>query len=560
MAFQQGLSGLNAASRNLDVIGHNIANANTVGMKTSRAEFAEVYASSMGASGGISSGIGVSVATVSQMFTQGNITVTGNDLDVAINGNGFYELTMPDGSINYTRAGMFKLDREGNIVTNNGGQLMGYPTDAEGVRTGFESQPLRLMTGGPIPARQTENITAAFNLDARAPIAAAAVPPTPFGTYGTTITAFDQQGLEIPVSLVFEKIGNNQWNVYTGVNGADPALSAPFQIDFLPDGTLDPGVVIPPLELASPNDPAAVFNVELDFTGATQFGTNFAVSDLTQDGYRPGELTSLGISEAGVIMARYSMDRVIYTALSGANAAMHRQQVLSHNLANVNTNGFRAEMATFRAVPLRGEGATTRVFALEATAGHLDTPGSMNSTGRNLDIAATGQSYFAIQGLDGTEAYTRAGALQVSPRACWWGMAACPCWTTAVRPSTFPTTPRSNIGSDGTVSVKVGNEPVQALGRLKMVTPNNEDQRLKRGDDGLFRSARRPAAARPGGPPGRRHAGRLQRQPDRGHGRDDQRGAPVRTAAAHAAERREKRPVGGQVAQPERLTGPCLAF
>lgn len=306
MAFQQGLSGLNAASRNLDVIGHNIANANTVGMKTSRAEFAEVYASSMGASGGVSSGIGVSVATVSQMFTQGNITVTGNDLDVAINGNGFYELTMPDGSINYTRAGMFKLDREGNIVTNNGGRLMGYPTDAEGIRTGFESQPLRLMTGGPIPARQTENITAAFNLDARAPIAAAVVPPTPFGTYGTTITAFDQQGLEIPVSLVFEKIGNNQWNVYTGVNGADPALSAPFQIDFLPDGTMDPGVVIPPLELASPNDPAAVFNVELDFTGATQFGTNFAVSDLTQDGYRPGELTSLGISEAGVIMARYS--------------------------------------------------------------------------------------------------------------------------------------------------------------------------------------------------------------------------------------------------------------
>ena len=80
------------------------------------------------------------------------------------------------------------------------------------------------------------------------------------------------------------------------------------------------------------------------------------------------------------------MDRVIYTALSGASAAMHRQQVLSHNLANVNTNGFRAEMATFRAVPLRGEGATTRVFALEATAGHLDTPGSMNSTGRNLDM------------------------------------------------------------------------------------------------------------------------------------------------------------------------------
>ena len=306
MAFQQGLSGLNAASRNLDVIGHNIANANTVGMKTSRAEFAEVYATSINASGGANAGIGVSVASVSQMFTQGNITVTGNDLDVAINGSGFYELTMPDGSINYTRAGMFKLDRDGNIITNNGGRLMGYPTDERGVRTAFESAPLRLTTAGPIPARQTESISAEFNLDARAPIAATAVPPTPFGTYGTTITAFDQQGLEIPVAMVFEKIGNNQWNVYTGVNGADPAASTPFQINFLPDGTLDPATVIPAVQLASPNDPAAVFNVDLNLRRATQFGTSFAVTDLTQDGYRPGQLTSLGISEQGVIMARYS--------------------------------------------------------------------------------------------------------------------------------------------------------------------------------------------------------------------------------------------------------------
>ncbi|HMN92493.1 MAG TPA: flagellar hook protein FlgE [Hydrogenophaga sp.] len=306
MAFQQGLSGLNAASRNLDVIGHNIANANTVGMKTSRAEFAEVYATSINASGGANAGIGVSVASVSQMFTQGNITVTGNDLDVAINGSGFYELSMPDGSVNYTRAGMFKLDRDGNIITNNGGRLMGYPTDERGTRTAFESSPLRLTTGGPIPARQTASISAEFNLDARAPVAASVVPPTPFGTYGTTITAFDQQGLEVPVALVFEKIGNNQWNVFTGVNGADPAASTPFQINFLPDGTLDTATTIPPLQLASPNDPAAVFNVDLNFGRATQFGTSFAVSDLTQDGYRPGQLTSLGISEQGVIMARYS--------------------------------------------------------------------------------------------------------------------------------------------------------------------------------------------------------------------------------------------------------------
>lgn len=182
------------------------------------------------------------------------------------------------------------------------------------------------------------------------------------------------------------------------------------------------------------------------------------------------------------------MDRVIYTALSGASAAMHRQQVLSHNLANVNTNGFRAELATFRAVPLRGEGASTRVYSLEATAGHLDTPGTVSSTGRNLDVAAVGRAYFAIQGLDGTEAYTRAGSLQVSAQGLLVGHAGLPMLDDGGAPLNVPENARVSIASDGTVSAQVGNQPVQAIGRLKLVTPNDE-VRLKRGDDGLFRSA-----------------------------------------------------------------------
>ncbi len=182
------------------------------------------------------------------------------------------------------------------------------------------------------------------------------------------------------------------------------------------------------------------------------------------------------------------MDRVIYTALSGASAAMHRQQVLSHNLANVNTNGFRAELAAFRAVPLRGEGASTRVYSLEATAGHLDTPGTVSSTGRNLDVAAVGRAYFAIQGLDGTEAYTRAGSLQVSAQGLLVGHAGLPMLDDGGAPLNVPENARVSIASDGTVSAQVGNQPVQAIGRLKLVTPNDE-VRLKRGDDGLFRSA-----------------------------------------------------------------------
>ena len=108
------------------------------------------------------------------------------------------------------------------------------------------------------------------------------------------------------------------------------------------------------------------------------------------------------------------MDRIIYTSMTGASAAAHRQAVLSNNLANVATNGFRAEMSTFRSVPLQGDGAKTRVFALEATSGHVETPGPVQRTGRNLDAMAAGNAWFAVQGLDGTEAYTRAGSFQVT--------------------------------------------------------------------------------------------------------------------------------------------------
>jgi len=141
MSFGTGLSGLNASAKNLDVIGHNIANANTTGMKAGRAEFSEMYASALGAAGGSNGGIGVSVATVSQLFTQGNIKVTGNNLDLAINGEGFFKVGMTDGSTAYTRGGEFKLDKEGYIITNSGARLQGYQTDSDGTRTTVVTAP-----------------------------------------------------------------------------------------------------------------------------------------------------------------------------------------------------------------------------------------------------------------------------------------------------------------------------------------------------------------------------------------------------------------------------------
>lgn len=181
------------------------------------------------------------------------------------------------------------------------------------------------------------------------------------------------------------------------------------------------------------------------------------------------------------------MDRLIYTAMTGANAAAHRQAVLSNNLANASTNGFRAELSIFRAVPLRGDGAPTRVFALEATGGHLDTPGPVQRTGRNLDAMTQDKAWFAVQGLDGTEAYTRNGSFEVAPDGTLLTSNGLTVLSDGGAPMTVPAGAEVSLGFDGTISAKIGNQPPTGFGRLKMVTPTAEDP-LKRGTDGLFRA------------------------------------------------------------------------
>ena len=232
MSFQQGLSGLNAASKNLDVIGHNIANSNTVGFKASRAEFAEMVASAIGSAGGSGAGIGVETANVAQQFTQGNLNITGNSLDVAINGNGFFMLKLPDQTQAYTRAGNFKLDKVGNMVTNDGAQILGYTVNpVTGQRTSTEPVPMVFPTAQPIPAKQTENIVLGMNLDARAPDAdgdPAATPPipaTPRATYGTSLNVYDTQGVATAVNVYFEKQGSNTWEIYDKLD--DPKANPP---------------------------------------------------------------------------------------------------------------------------------------------------------------------------------------------------------------------------------------------------------------------------------------------------------------------------------------------
>lgn len=316
MGFQQGLSGLNAASKNLDVIGHNIANSGTVGFKASRTEFDEMVASAIGSANGTNGGIGVSVGAIAQQFTQGNISVTGNNLDVAINGNGFFQIQQNDGTMAYTRAGNFKLDKDGNVITNAGGKVMGYPVDpATGKPTAGSPRPLVFPTGAPIPAKQTEKAKITFNLDARAVAAATATPPTPRATYGTSITAYDSQGVPQPVSFYFVKTGNpNEWEMYTTLDETlQPPGSPVGTITFDGNGKIISGgsfgmnISTAP---ANPNSPipGPDFVVNFDFSDSTQYGTKWAVSESTQDGYTAGQLTGINIGTDGTILTRYSND------------------------------------------------------------------------------------------------------------------------------------------------------------------------------------------------------------------------------------------------------------
>lgn len=178
------------------------------------------------------------------------------------------------------------------------------------------------------------------------------------------------------------------------------------------------------------------------------------------------------------------MDRMIYLSMAAAKATMHRQEVLAHNLANASTNGFRAELAAFRAVPVRGDGASTRVYALESTVGYHDGAGPVQTTGRSLDVAVQGRSWLAVQALDGTEAYTRAGAMQLDPAGQLIDVAGRPVLGDG-GPITVPANAALEIAVDGTVSAKVGNQAPQTIGRLKLVTP---EAPLRRGEDGLFRA------------------------------------------------------------------------
>ena len=322
MSFQQGLSGLNASSKNLEVIGNNVANANTFGAKASRAEFADMYANAIGAGGASDIGIGVTLGAVAQQFTQGNITATENPLDLAINGAGFFQVTDGSNAPQYTRNGQFKVDRTGYIVNNQRQRLMGYPADAAGAIQAGQAKALQMPTAGITPAPSTA-IKMELNLDARAPMTAptAGVPIdfTDPKTYNnaTSVTVYDAKGQDVALTYYFQKAATDTWNVFVTANGTpisttsgNPAASTTFTFPAnggkptAPVGTVN--LDIPAVTNSVGALTVAIPGVQLNVSGATQYGSQFGVTDLSQDGYAAGQLIGVQFEDNGIITARYS--------------------------------------------------------------------------------------------------------------------------------------------------------------------------------------------------------------------------------------------------------------
>ncbi len=321
MSFQQGLSGLNSASRNLDALGNNIANASTVGFKSSQTEFADVFASSLAGGGGLQIGIGTQVAAVTQQFSQGNVTSTNNPLDVAINGQGFFRLSS-QGSTIYSRNGQFKLDNEGYIVNAAGANLVGRPA-VNGVISSGTLGNLQIPTTN-LPPQVSTEIDIGVNLDSRSTVVATATfdpADTTSFTQSTSLTLYDSLGGAQNLGLYFAKTASNTWNVYGTLtnpvgtttilnDGTPPTALGALTFNPATGGLASSTVALPTITTAQLGTGAAdltgIAAANFLFSGSTQFGTAFGVNELSQNGYTSGRPTGFSIGSDGIVLGRYS--------------------------------------------------------------------------------------------------------------------------------------------------------------------------------------------------------------------------------------------------------------
>jgi flagellar hook protein FlgE len=305
MPFRTALSGLNAASAELRIIGNNVANAGTTGYKESRAEFSDIFATSNLGVTSNAIGTGVRVSSVSQQFTQGNIGFTDNNLDLAISGQGF--LIMNDNGVNnYTRAGALGVDRDGFVVNKQQQQLTIFQADASGNITGATGS-LQLDRSDIAPAATT-TIDVQANLDASALAPTAPFNPTDASSYNnsTSLTIFDSLGSPHLNTMYFRKTADNVWDVFQYVDGTQVNAGAPAgeTITFDSTGAITGGS--PTSMTFTPGGGSAAMTVGVDYNNTSQFGSPFSVNTLGQDGFATGRLSGIDISDTGVITSRFT--------------------------------------------------------------------------------------------------------------------------------------------------------------------------------------------------------------------------------------------------------------
>ena len=307
MSFQQGLSGLNAAAKNLDVIGNNVANASTAGFKEGVAAFGDVYAASLGGGTGTDVGIGTQVTSVGQQFSQGNITVSNNPLDVAINGQGFYRMSN-NGAISYSRNGQFQLDKNGYIVGTNGQNLTGFQAVNGAIVPGVLAN-LQLSSADLLP-KATAGAVVGANLASTDPILPSAgfvVTDPKTYNFSTASTAYDTLGQSHTMTFYFNKTAANTWDTNVYIDGATANGGGVSTLTFDTQGVMSK--VTPPTNLVKaavlPNG-AAPLSITMDYTKMTQFGSGFGVNSLSQDGYASGQLSGYNIGADGIILGRYT--------------------------------------------------------------------------------------------------------------------------------------------------------------------------------------------------------------------------------------------------------------
>jgi flagellar hook protein FlgE len=310
MPFRLALSGLNAAQADLSVTANNIANTATAGFKGSRAEFAELFSVSPQGVSSAAIGNGVRVSNVSQQFSQGNIDFTDSSLDLALSGQGFFILN-DGGALAYTRAGAFQVDRDGYVVNSQNQRLQVYPPTADGSFNTGSLNDIQLVTSESAPAATTE-AEVVLNLPGNAAQPTTApFDPANLNSYNhaTSLTTYDSLGAAHTATLYFVKTANvNEWTTQLHVDGT--AVGTAQTLQYSNTGTLtSPAGGQITFPAYTPATGAAPMNMTFDLARSTQYGNNFNVNAVTQDGYTTGRLIGIDIGASGVVQARFTNGR-----------------------------------------------------------------------------------------------------------------------------------------------------------------------------------------------------------------------------------------------------------